>query len=499
MSYRLCALAAAFFATSACHVPRFSEFRGEKLETDRSTISAGKKAAQKFCGSCHLVPLPESMTQETAHYMLAYMGLMLGVDASRQLDAAERGHFRNRYEYLRNSKMIPASPALPLQEWQALRAWYLGMARYPFESSEDAKETGLEAVPFTDQGVTLLARLADGTFAVGGGASGTLFLLDTQLKISRSFRLDSPPVHLVEKPEGLYVLTLGSLLGALGENATSTLWHIDRKRGKSHALISALPRAAHFVMADLNADGHEDFVVAGFGSVTGGGVIACLRSASICTQQVLSRQNSVVRLALLDSGARVVKLLALSGGAREELSLLEYDSGVVREHRLAEFPPHLGSVWLEVSDIDGDGEKEILVLSGDNADAGPYNEVKPDQGLRIYHLQDKQLTLKAFESLPGALSLHVMRRGGKAAIAVARFYADPQQKQDVTLLDWEKSFRFRRTHFSLTSRPTLLLQSAPETLLVGTGNIPLATLTGGKAQVRQFTGPVLGQLKITTK
>jgi len=225
-------------------------------------------------------------------------------------------------------------------------------------------------------------------------------------------------------------------------------------------------------------------------------VIACLRTALSCTQQVLSRQNSVVRLALLESAAKSVKLLALSGGAREELSLLEYENGIVREHRLTEFAPHLGSVWLEIADLDSDGEKEILVLSGDNADAGPYNAVKPEQGLRIYHLQGNALMQKAFESLPGALSLTIIERGAAKAIAVARFYTDPQQKHDVTLLEREKNFRFRRTHFSLASRPTLLLQATPDTLLVGAGNIPLTTLVNGQVQIRQYTGSVLGKLKI---
>jgi hypothetical protein len=488
-----------FLSLTACHVARFSEFRGEKLDTDRATLAEGKKAAEKFCVSCHLLPLPESMTQETAHYMLAYMGLMLGVDASRQLDAMEREQFRNRYEYLKKSKLIPEHPLPTPNEWRALRSWYLGMARYAFASSEDAKPASLEAIPFADQGVTMLVRLKDGMIAAGGGATGTLFLLDEKLKTVYSFRLDSPPVHLVEKPEGLYVLTLGSLLGALGDEAASTLWLIDRKRGSSHALTRTLPRAAHFVMTDLNADGREDFVIAGFGSVTGGGVIACLRTGSTCTQQILSRQNSVVRLALLGTGAKIAQLLALSGGAREELTLLEYDSGVVREEKLAEFAPHLGSVWLETGDLDGDGEKEVLVLSGDNADAGAYNEVKPDQGLRIYELRGKQLTQKAFESLPGALSFTLFERGNGRAIAVARFYTDPQRRQDVTLLEWEKNFRFRRTHFSLPSRPTLLLPLDPETLLVGAGNLPLSALIDGRVQVRQFSGPVLGQLKFPTK
>ncbi len=499
MRLRYFIFAVILFGMSACHVARFSEFRGEKLQTDRAAIVSGKRAAEKMCSGCHLVPLPESMTQETAHYMLAYMGLMLGIDASRQLDPAEREHFRSRYEFLKSSKMIPESAQATPQEWQALRSWYLGMARYPFESSETANEGLLEAVPLEDQGVTLLVRLSDGTFAVGGGGTGKLFLLNAELKIRGSLSLDSPPVHLVERTEGFYVLTLGSLLGSLGENAASTLWFIDRKLKYSRALTRTLPRAAHFIMTDLNADGREDFVVAGFGSVTGGGVLSCLRSSSTCTPQILSRQSSVVRLALLESRNYATRLVALSGGAREELTLIEYANGRASEQRLAEFPPHLGSVWLETSDLDGDGEKELLILSGDNADAGPYNEVKPDQGLRIYSLNGKQLIQKAFESLPGALSLAVFSHNGKPAIAVSRFYSDPQKKQDISLLHWKDKFRFTRTHYTLTSRPTLLIPYDRDSLLIGAGNLPLSTLVEGQVQVRQFTGPVLGKLKIPTK
>lgn len=482
--------------TLSCHVARFSQFRGEKLPTDRATLATGKELAQKYCGTCHLVPQPETMTQQTANYMLAYMGLFLGIDASRQLDDAERLHFRTRYEYLSRSGSIPAQAALSPGEWQNLRAYYLALARYPFTSTEPAMAMSLKPVPFTDQGVTMLVRLTDGTLAVGGGVTGTLFFFDSALRPFKRVQLDSAPVHLVERPEGYYVLTLGSLLGTLGANATSSLYFIDRASGSSHTMTRMLPRSAHFVMADLDADGKEDFIIAGFGSVTGGGIFACVKKVLSCTIKILSRQNSVVRLALLPPHGAVTRFLALSGGAREELLLVEYELGLVRETKLVEYPPHLGSVWLEVTDLERDGENEILVLSGDNADAGPYNEVKPDQGLRIYHWHDGKLRQKAFVSLPGALSLTLATHAGRQIIAVARFYTDPESGQDVTLLLPEKKLHFQRRHFRLDSRPTVLVQGGTDALVVGCGNLPVTTLTEGQVRLREFTGPVLGLMQI---
>lgn len=436
------------------------------------------------------------MTQETANYMLAYMGLFLGIDASRQLDEAERLHFRTRYEYLKRAKLIPEKAALSQSDWSSLRAYYLTLARYPFSSTEPVAASTLAPVQFADQGVTMLVRLSDGSIAVGGGVTGTLFFLDSTLRPQQKVQLDSPPVHLVERSEGYYVLTLGSLLGTLGENAVSSLYFIDRTRGNSHLLTRALPRSAHFVMADLDADGKEDFVIAGFGSVTGGGVFACIKKGPRCELKILSRQNAVVRLALLSPQGNLTRLLALSGGAREELSLIEYELGMVREKKLVEYPPHLGSVWLDVADLDHDGENEILVLSGDNADAGPYNEAKPEQGLRIYHWENGQLRQKAFESLPGALSFALIELFSERAIAVARFYTDPERGQDLTLLRAKKKLHFERQHFRLDARPAVLVQAGAGTLLLGCGNLPVATLVDGQVRLREFTGPALGVLKI---
>ncbi|MCS6972137.1 MAG: hypothetical protein NZL89_03855 [Leptospiraceae bacterium] len=486
---------AVVLAAPRCEVARFSEFRGEKLRTQAAALREGKRAAEKFCSGCHLLPQPESMSQDNANFVLAYMGLFLGIDASRTLDEAERTQFRQRYEFLKRTGQIPSRPQLQPEEWQFLRNWYLAVARHPFVSSEPAQPAKLTPLPFADAGVTMLLRTSDG-YAVGGGLSGQLFFLDAQFRTVAAVKLDSPPVHLIEKQAGFYVLTLGSLLGAL-EGSGSSIWFIERKNKKAQRLLQGLARSAHFLLSDFDGDGTEDFLIAGFGSIRGGGLLLAHRRNGRFVLENLAALDSVVRLALLAQDGTHHRLLALTGGAAEKLVLLEsYNGQLANTKVLAEYPPHLGSVWLEVADLNQDGEKEILVLSGDNADAGPYHETKPDQGLRIYQLSGQKLVQRHFESLPGALSLALWPRRAATAIAVARFYSDPKTPQDLTVLEPVSGWKFQRRHYSLDSRPVLVLPIDAEALLVGSGNLPVLFRSEQGPKLRQFQGPALGLLRL---
>ncbi len=485
-----------------CTRARFDEFRGEKLETASRTLNRGRTIADKHCSTCHLTPLPESMAQPTANYMLAYMGLFLGIDASRSLDEAERMHFKIRFEMLKRNGAIPAQPAMHSDEWQALRSYYLSLARYPFESGEKAENLPVKPMPLNDQGVTLLKRLSDGRIAIGGGMGGELFIYRGDLTPEFSIRLDSPPVHIEERDNGYYVLTIGSILGH--EEDRSSLYFVSKTARSAKRLIGELPRSAHFLCIETNRDGRSDFLLSGFGNITGGGVYLVESRSTGYVQRQLSPRQSIVRLALYSATPGETKFIALAGGAAEGLYFMELMGSDFRERELIKYPPHLGSVWLEYDDIDGDGKKELLVLSGDNADAGPYNEVKPDQGLRIYSFNGNQVTQRRFESLPGALSLTLLPRATGFNIAVARFYTDPAQKQDLTLLERQQDFTFARRHFTLSSRPTvmtLLPSASGAELLIGAANAPLVAFGEKDKLVRKYPGPVLfvPQLKLGSR
>lgn len=430
------------------------------------------------------------MSQDNAAFLLAYMGLFHGIDASRGLDEAERTQFRKRFELLKKTGAIPAKPAISPGDWKALRAYYLGLARYPFESGEEARPLEVNPVTLDDQGITLVKTLKDGSVAVGGGVTGRLQFFDADLKPGHGIILDSPPVWIEETQGGYYVLTLGSLLGALSDENKAALYFIEAKTHRARKILSNLPRSGHFMAADLNADGKADFILAAFGAVAGGGVLCFESTATGYKEKTLSNHASVVRLAPIRMNAGKAEFLALAGGAREALLHIRYEKGRVEEKTLIEYPPHLGSVWLEVADIDGDGTKEILVLSGDNADSGPYNETKPDQGLRIYAYESGTVRQLGFESAPGALAMTLVPRGQGNAVAITRFYAAPDRKQDLTVLDFAKGFSPHRTHYTLPSRPTVLT-ALKDRWLVGSGNFPLAAKVDGKVVLRDFTGPVL--------
>lgn len=439
------------------------------------------------------------MSQPNAAYMLAYMGLFLGIDASRQLDDAEKAHFRQRYELLKSQKQIASSAQVTPQTWQALRGYYLGLARYPFVSGEKALPLEQAPVEFADQGVTLVKVLQGGGIAVGGGISGTLFVLGNDLTIKARILLDSPPVHLEERTGKWYVLTLGSLLGALGAESRSSLYRIDPATFSATRLVTGLPRAAHFLIGMTNADAVPDFIVAGFGSVTGGGLVLVESAGNSYQHKVLSRHDSFVRLAKISERDQRIEFFALTAGAREELLYIQLETGQARERVLEAYPPHLGSVGLELSDVDGDGRDELLVLSGDNADSGPYNEAKPDQGLRIYtHDNGQQLRQVHFESLPGALTMSVDKYEDKQRIVVARYYSDPLAKQDLTVLTLRAPLKFERSHFTLQSRPTvlaLLKSDSTPGYLLGSGNFPILALQDEKPVSRSFNGPVLSVVR----
>ncbi|HNN01896.1 MAG TPA: hypothetical protein PKG67_15670 [Turneriella sp.] len=176
------------------------------------------------------------MSQPTANYMLAYMGLFLGIDASRKLDDAERAQFKVRYELLKRSGSIPSQLSLTADEWKDLRAYYLGLARYPFVSGEKTHTPATTAVTYSDQAVTMLKPLADGRYVVGGGLTNRLFFYSAALAEEFSVLLDSPPVHLVERDGGYYVLTIGSILGAVGDENRSALYFIARGSRKAQPI-----------------------------------------------------------------------------------------------------------------------------------------------------------------------------------------------------------------------------------------------------------------------
>ncbi|MBL8034754.1 MAG: VCBS repeat-containing protein [Leptospiraceae bacterium] len=445
-----------------------------------------------------MVPEPASMTPETANFVLSYMGLFLGIDASGSLHhPMERSQFQTRYTQLKSGGLIPPQPALGRDSWQKLRNYYLALAKKPSREPERGVAPEKIQVPyeFDDQAITLLRRFESDTLAIGGGVKNLLrmFRISGELKWEKKFT--SPPVWIENDGDKWYVLTLGDLLGSVNPKQLSELWEIG-PRGERR-LLTGLPRSSHFEF--VKKGGVRKFFISSFGGL-GNGKFSCFTfEGDVPREKILSRRDSHVRSRII-SGDGPLRVLSLAAGAREQLILYTETNEGFSEKILAEYPPHTGSVWIDLADVDGDGREEILVLSGDNADSGPWNEIKEDQGLRIYGLSENAAVLKKFIPIPGALSFHILPTiAGKFHIAIARFYAPNESLSDIVVLKHKKDFVFERKDFRIDSRATVLSsvsRNGVRNLIVGAGNTPKFEIVGGSVTRRDFSGDLLTEFAL---
>ena len=489
-----------FVLVLSCGAPGFRKFGDEILETDVIALNKGKKMAAEHCSRCHLVPSPESMTQDTANFVMTYMGLFMGIDSQSTLkDPLELKQFESRQKLLKIGKMIAASPELDRTSWYTLRNYYLVNARSPHQYDVKPKELSASSAPllFDDSVVTLLANLPDGSIAIAGGLGNKLQILDAENQVVIEGVFSSPPVWVQQGKTGYYVLTLGDLLGSIYSTQNSELWFLSRKSRRR--LLHGLPRSSHFVATDFNGDGIDDFLVSAFGTLGNGKFVLFQSNGGGYSERVIANHDSVVRsLIWSKKGKNTFDIIALRAGAREQLLFYTIAPEKITEKILVDYPPHLGSVWLDAADIFGTGERLLLVLSGDNADCGPYPPTKPDQGLRMYSFSGGILREKGFFSLPGALALDVSTNGVTATkdIVVTHFYSPVTARQDLSILRASRANNqeFVQESYTLESRPTISAvrkHKGKRQIWVGTANFHMVQKIENKPIARHFSGKPL--------
>lgn len=477
-------------------------FSNESLDTSEEVIATGKNLAVKYCTQCHIFPDGNLLTQESYNYTLSYMGLFMGFDSSGNLsDPVEIKHFQNRFRLLQKTGRIPNSPVLPKSDFATLRNYFLVKASFdPPPAFNVSPISGtLPKFIFNDKVVTLLKKIEHTeNIAVGSGLRNTLQIFDRQFTTVLEASFSSPPVDVQFNEGTYYVVTLGDLLGGIGSEKKAELWAINTKNKKK--ILGGLTRATQVLLHDMNGDGRKDFLISAFGNQEDGELAWYESVGGELKRHILVQNASVVRAAILTKpGVFPVKIAALHAGAREQLVLYIVDGHRTKSTVLETFAPSFGSVWIETADLDGDKAEELLVLSGDNADCGPYNAIKPYQGLRIYSLKNDTLSLLDFYPVQGALSLSVKPPSGqkKTQILVLSYYADVRAPRDMVILTKEGTGRFSEKSYFMNSRATVgMWLSSTDSVLVGSGNIPMRQRVGKTLQIRQFNGPALQEFFI---
>jgi hypothetical protein len=258
--------------------------------------------------------------------------------------------------------------------------------------------------------------------------------------------LSSPPTDRRTNPDGsVDWLTVGVLNP--NDKQSGTWSHQIRNSQTPTSQLKGLQRPVQTTVADLNRDGRQDVVVCQFGHYLG----------KLTWHERLPQTNSSgnnYREHILDAvpGARlsIVRdidndgwpdvIALLTQGDEQVAVYYNLRNGSFRKETVLRFPSVYGSSYLELIDMDQDGDPDLVYTNGDNAD---YSIVlKPYHGVRVL-LNDGNFKFRQawFYPMHGATQTVVrdFDQDGDADIAAIAHFPDFSQRPNAGFVYFENT------------------------------------------------------------
>lgn len=416
------------------------------------TQLTGKQLSQQYCGSCHQYPAPSLLDKTTwQRGVLPQMALRMGLSDGR-MNALTNFSDTDELTRVLAANVLPETPLLHPTDWLKIVRFYTAEAPdkplpQPAHAPLQANLSLFRARSSTqaiDGFVTLLTYDSLTNRIWAGDGRGQVYALDRQLHRVDSIRLSSPPTDRRTNPDGsVDWLTVGVLNP--NDKQSGTWAHLAREDQPPAPRLSGLQRPVQATGADLNRDGREDVVVCQFGHYLGKltwheRLPPTGSSGDTYREHVLDTapgaRLAIVRDVDTDGWPDVVALL--TQGDEQVAVYHNLRNGSFRKETVLRFPSVYGSSYLELTDMDRDGDPDLVYTNGDNADYSPI--LKRYHGVRIFlndgHFRFRQVW---FYPLHGATQAVVrdFDQDGDPDIAVIAHFPDFSQRPNAGFVYFE--------------------------------------------------------------
>lgn len=359
-----------------------------------------------FCGACHAVPVPDSFPKE-AWYDEVRRGFNFYYDSGRKdLTPPRQASVVSWYQ-----QRAPEQLAEPDQgeDENSPLDFELRMIDVPVNSTEPAAVSvvRLAAAKFSParvrvsdmrRGVVVSCDVNDPSSAevmqIGLNPAGTC-----DVDLDQNGSMD------------LVVADLGSFLPE-DHSKGQVLWlpgsDSSEPKPASRVILDSIGRVADVQPADLDNDGDQDLVVAEFGWHKTGGIHVVFNDVDDTGVRTFrdvrldSRPGTIhVPVADLDGDGRLDFVALISQEHEVIEAFLNRESGFEKIRIYAAPDPSYGSSGIELTDMDGDGDADILYTVGDTFDS---YLIKPYHGIWLLR-NDGQLRFEPqhIAAMPGVL------------------------------------------------------------------------------------------------
>ena len=252
-----------------------------------------------------------------------------------------------------------------------------------------------------------------------------LYQLNASGETKDFFELPAPVSDIHFRPNGsLYLLTVGNLNPH--DEPLGKLITMDPK-GNVESLIEDLNRPVHLNVHDLDQDGREDIIICEFGNYIGR--LSWFRQTKDggFEKNVLWERPGAVKTHVrdLDEDGRPDIVVLMAQGREGVYAFYNQGNGRFGMKPLLQLPSVYGTSDLALADIDQDGDEDIVLANGDNADIS--NILKPYHGLRVYRNEgDYEFTEAYFYPMYGATRIvsEDFDQDGDIDLATSAYFPD---------------------------------------------------------------------------
>lgn len=378
----------------------------------------GAKLAARYCTSCHAFVPPEKLIKSSwKEDVLPAMGNRLGIYKNNKqretlIEPGEGG------QIVEAANIFPSTQAVSTEDWERIVDYFISRApdAIPTFRTEpisiglphfEYKAYKLPSpMPLTSF-VSILPETSQIAFGTTYGRSYTLNILNADLKNVQSYKMTALPIQYTKLNDDSYsITTIGKGLfptdardGWISHMAVRDL---NTLAPETKLVLNKLKRPVNIVYKDLNGDGLDDIVACEFGSYTGSLGWYENRKDKYQFHVLIGKPGATnVVIDDVDADGKPDILALMAQGDEGIFYFHNNGNGFDPAQLVLSFSPLYGSTFFDYIDFNGDGVKDILYTSGDNADETPF--LKEYHGIYIF-LGQLDFTFKQhfFHQLNGA-------------------------------------------------------------------------------------------------